>query len=105
MDQVALKDAKKFFLYEFEDSINNIYIDGVSWFRLCKVFLFYFIVYYKERLLERHRCIVVFVKLKMFWQEDNKEQDVSINDSCIAEDIFSQYWICQFLDLLGHFNI
>ena len=38
MDQVALKDAKKFFLYEFEDSINNIYIDGVSWFRLCKVY-------------------------------------------------------------------
>ena len=93
---------KKFFLYEFEDSINNIYIDDVNW---CKVFLFYFIVYYKERLLERHRCIVVFVKLKMFWQEDNKEQDVSINDSCIAEDIFSQYRICQFLDLLGHFNM
>ena len=93
---------KNFFLYEFEDSINNIYIDDVNW---CKVFLFYFIVYYKERLLERHRCIVVFVKLKMFWQEDNKEQDASINDSCIAEDIFSQYRICQFLDLLGHFNM
>ena len=37
-------------------------------------FILYFILF-KERLLEKHRCIVVFVKLKMFQQEDNKEQD------------------------------
>ena len=32
--------------------------------------------------------IVVFVKLKMFRQEDNNEQDVSIIDSSIAKYIF-----------------
>ena len=31
----ALKDAKIFFFYEFEDSI-NIWIDYVNWFRRCK---------------------------------------------------------------------
>ena len=30
-----------------------------------------------------------FVKLKMFQQEDNKEQDISIIDSSIAKDSFS----------------
>ena len=50
-------------------------------------FILYFILF-KERLLEKHRCIVVFVKLKMFQQEDNKEQDVSIIGSSIAKDIF-----------------
>ena len=36
MDVDALKDAKKIFFYEFEDSINNIYIDDVIGFRHCK---------------------------------------------------------------------
>ena len=48
---------------------------------------------FKERLLEKHRCIVLFVKLKMFRQKDNKEQDVSIIDSSITKHIFSQYWL------------
>ena len=43
---------------------------------------------FKERLLEKHRCIVLFVKLKMFRQKDNKEQDVSIIDSSITKHIF-----------------
>ena len=47
-------------------------------------FALYFILF-KERLLEK-RCL--FVKLKMFRQEDNKEQDVSIIDISIAKDIF-----------------
>ena len=50
-------------------------------------FILYFILF-KERLLGKHCCILVFVKLKMFRQEDNKEQDVSIIDSSIAKDIF-----------------
>ena len=50
-------------------------------------FISYYVLF-KERLLEINCCIVVFVKLKMFWQEDIKEQDVSITDSSIAKDIF-----------------
>ena len=38
--------------------------------------------------MEKHRCVAVFVKLKMFRQEDNKEQDVSIIDNSIAKNIF-----------------
>ena len=53
-------------------------------------FILYFILF-KERLLKKHRCIVAFVKLKMFRQEDNKEQYRSIIDSSIAKDIFPQY--------------
>ena len=45
-------------------------------------------ILFKEGLLEKYCCIVVFVKLKMFWQEQNKEQDVSIIDNSIAEDFF-----------------
>ena len=33
---------------------------------------------FKERLLKKHCCIVVFVNLKMFLLVDSKEQDVSI---------------------------
>ena len=40
-------------------------------------FILYFILF-KEILLGKYRCIVVFVKLKMFRQEDNNEYDVSI---------------------------
>ena len=50
---------------------------------------------FKERLLEKHPCIVLFVKLKMFRQKDNKEQDVSIIDSSITKHIFFSilaYW-------------
>ena len=51
-------------------------------------FNLYFILF-KERSLEKHRCIVLSIKLKMFRKEDNKEQDVSIIDSSIAlQDIF-----------------
>ena len=50
-------------------------------------FILYFILF-KDRLLEKHCCIVVFVRLRMFRQEDNKEQDVSIIYSSIAKDIF-----------------
>ena len=50
-------------------------------------FVLYFILF-KEGLLEKHCCIVVFVKLKMFQQEDNREQDVSMIDSSTAKDIF-----------------
>ena len=50
-------------------------------------FVLYFILF-KEGLLEKHRCIVVFIKLEMFGQEDNKEQDVSIIDSSIARHFF-----------------
>ena len=49
-------------------------------------FVLYFILF-KEGLLEKHRCIV-FIKLEMFGQEHNKEQDVSINDSSIARHFF-----------------
>ena len=38
-------------------------------------FILYFILF-KERSLEKHRCIVLSIKLKMFRKEDNKEQDV-----------------------------
>ena len=50
-------------------------------------FILYFILF-KERLLEKHRCIVVFVKLKTFQQEDNKEQDISTIDSSVAKKHF-----------------
>ena len=36
MDLDALEDAKKFFFYEFEDSINITSIDDVNGFRRCK---------------------------------------------------------------------
>ena len=36
MDLDALKDEKSFSFYEFEDLINNIYIDDVNAFRCCK---------------------------------------------------------------------
>ena len=66
-------------------------------------FILYFILF-KERLLEKHRCIVVFVKLKTFQQEDNKEQDISTIDSSAAKKhFFCQYWSCWFLCLLGLF--
>ena len=55
-------------------------------------FILYFILF-KERLLEKHCCSTVSVKL-MFWQEGNCEQDVSIIDSSIAKGIFSQQWSC-----------
>ena len=50
-------------------------------------FILYFILF-KERLLEKHRCIVVFVKLKTFQQEYNKEQDISTIDSSVAKKTF-----------------
>ena len=50
-------------------------------------FILYFMLF-KEKLLEKHCCIVVFIKLKMFQQEDIKEQDASIIDSSIEKDIF-----------------
>ena len=50
-----------------------------------------FYTFLKRDYCKKHYCIVVFVKLKMFQHEDNKEQDVSIIDSSIAKNIFSQY--------------
>ena len=37
MDLDALKDAKIFLFSEFEDSINNIYIDDINGLRCCKL--------------------------------------------------------------------
>ena len=47
MDLYALKYANIFHFYEFEDSINNIYIDDVNGCRRCKHYdlFFYFKLY------------------------------------------------------------
>ena len=69
MDLDALKDTKKFFFYEFEDSINNIYIDTSLGLDAVNTTFYYFIlcfIIFKERLWEKHCCIVAFSKLKMF---------------------------------------
>ena len=65
--------------------MNSMVLDTVST-KFCS-FVLYFVLF-KERLWKKHSCIVVFVKLKIIQQEDNKEQDVSINDSSIARDNF-----------------
>ena len=52
------------------------------------IILFSTLYFFKERLLEKHHCIVVFVRLKMFRQEDNKEHNVTIINISIAKDIF-----------------
>ena len=66
--------------------------------------IFYFILF-KERLLGKHSCIVVFVKLMMFPQDNNKEQDVPIIDSSIAKDIFSSVLKLLISWLVGAFCI
>ena len=68
-------------------------------------FILYFILF-KERLLEKHRCIVVFVKLKTFQQEDNKEQDISTIDSSVAKKhFFVNIEVADFFACWGFFYI
>ena len=64
--------------------MTSMFLDTVST-KFCS-FLLYFVLF-KERLLKKHSCSVVFVKLKIIQQEDNKEQDASVIDSSIARDI------------------
>ena len=60
IDLDALKDAKKKkkkIFFQFEDSGSNIYINDISGINS---FILYFIAF-KEGLLEKHCCNVVFV--------------------------------------------
>ena len=91
MDLDALKEANFFSFMNskirltISTSMTSMGLDSVN--TKFYSFISYFILF-KERLLEKHHSIIVFVELKMFRQEDNKEQDVSITDSSIAKDIF-----------------
>ena len=66
-------------------------------------FILYFILF-KKRLLEKHFYIVVFVKLKMFREEDNNKQDVLIIGSSITKgNFFLNIEVANFLTFQGFF--
>ena len=67
-------------------------------------FNLYFILF-KERSLEKHRCIVLSIKLKMFRKEDKKEQDVSIIDSSIARHFFLNIEVANFLPYWAYWGL
>ena len=47
--------------------------------------------------MEKYPCIIAFAKLKMFRQEDNKEQSVSIIGISIAKHFFLDIEVASFL--------